>query len=160
MVNHEDFMRRAVALALKVPEYPFGAVIIRRSDGYCVGEGFNQSALNPTLHGEMVAINNCAELYKPEDWSGFDLYTTAEPCPMCQSAIEWAGIGAVYYGTSIPYLKQQQWWQIDIRAAEVSQRAAFRTTCVVGGILEAECNALFDNAPRCVFHAVQNQESK
>jgi tRNA(Arg) A34 adenosine deaminase TadA len=159
-MNHEDFMRRAIALASQVPKFPFGAVIVRRSDGYCAGEGFNQSGLNPTFHGEMVAINRCAELHRPSDWTGFDLYTTAEPCPMCQSAIEWAGIGTVYYGTSIPYLQQLHWWQIDIRAAEVSARTTFRNTNVVGGLLEAECNALFDTAPRGIFHGAAAQDSR
>lgn len=159
-MNHEEFMRRAIVQALQAPEFPFGAVIIRRSDGYCVGEGFNQSALNPTFHGEMVAINRCAERHRPVDWTGYDLYTTAEPCPMCQSAIEWAGIGTVYYGTSIPYLQQNFWRQIDIRAAEVSSRTAFSNTRVVGGLLEVECNALFDNATKGVFHNTGGQESR
>jgi len=151
-MNHEDFMRRAITLALKVPEFPFGAVIVKRATGEIVAEGFNQSALNPVFHGEMVAINRCAELHHPTDWSEFDLYTTAEPCPMCQSAIEWAGIACVYYGTSIPYLQKHNWWQINIRASEVITQTSFRNTTIVGGILEAECNALFDNAPRGIFH--------
>jgi tRNA(Arg) A34 adenosine deaminase TadA len=155
-MKQADFMRRAIALAAQVPEFPFGAVIVRRVDGRCVAEGYNQSALNPTLHGEMVAIHRCAELYRPADWSGFDLYTTAEPCPMCQSAIEWVGIGTVYYGTSIPYLREQNWWQIDIRASEVSERTFFRNTRIVGGLLEAECNALFDKAPRGAYHVKPN----
>lgn len=71
---------------------------------------------------------------------------------MCQSAIEWAGIGTVYYGTSIPYLQQHHWRQIDIRAVEVSSRTSFRNTRIVGGLLEAECNELFDKAPSGVFH--------
>lgn len=155
-MKHADFMRRAIALAAQVPEFPFGAVIVRRADGHCIAEGYNQSALNPTFHGEMMAIHRCAELYRPADWSGFDLYTTAEPCPMCQSAIEWVGIGTVYYGTSMPYLREQNWWQIDIRASEVSQRTFFRNTRIVGGLLEAECNALFDNAPKGVYHVKPN----
>ncbi|MGZ8095326.1 MAG: nucleoside deaminase [Methylosarcina sp.] len=159
-MKHTNFMRRAIALASHVPEFPFGAVIIRRSDGYCIGEGFNQSALNPTLHGEMVAIHQCAELHRPTDWSGFDLYTTAEPCPMCQSAIEWVGIGTVYYGTSIPYLQRQNWWQINIRASEVSERTSFRNTRIVGGLLEAECNALFDKAPKGIFHGKPSQNPR
>jgi tRNA(adenine34) deaminase len=159
-MNHEYFMRRAIALALQAPELPFGAVIIRRSDGYCAGEGYNQSALNPTFHGEMVAINHCAQLHRPTDWAGFDLYTTAEPCPMCQSAIEWAGIGTVYYGTSIPYLQRHHWRQINIRADEVSAKASFRNTRVVGGLLEAECNALFEKALRGVFHDTAAQDSR
>ena len=151
-MNHEYFMRRAIELALEVPQFPFGAIIVKRATGEIVAEGFNQSALNPTFHGEMVAINRCAELQQSADWTEFDLYTTAEPCPMCQSAIQWTGIAYVYYGTSIPYLQKNNWRQINIRASEVIAQTAFRNTTIVGGILEAECNALFDNAPRGVFH--------
>lgn len=151
-MNHEYFMRRAIELALAVPQFPFGAIIVKRETGEIVAEGFNQSALNPSFHGEMVAINRCAELLRPADWSGFDLYTTAEPCPMCQSAIQWAGIACVYYGTSIPYLTEHHWQQINIRASEVIAQTPFRKTIIVGGILEAECNALFDNAPKGIFH--------
>lgn len=151
-MTHEDYMGRAIELALQVPEFPFGAVIVRRATGEIVAEGYNRSALNPTWHGEIDAINRCAEDHRSADWSEFDLYTTAEPCPMCQGAIEWAGIGTVYYGTSIPYLQSRNWWQIEIRAEEVAAKTAFRKCRIVGGILEAECNALFDNAPRGMFH--------
>jgi tRNA(adenine34) deaminase len=152
-MNHEHFMRRAIELAKRAPQYPFGALIVRRDDGQCVGRGVNRSDLNPTYHGEMVAINDCAVRHRAEDWRGFDLYTTAEPCAMCQGAIEWAGIGRVFFGTSIPYLQKLGWWQIDLRAAEVSARAVFRDTLIVGGILEAECNALFAAACRGCFDA-------
>lgn len=151
-MTNENYMRRAIELALKVPEFPFGAVIVRRATGEIVAEGYNQSSLNPTFHGEMVAINRCAEIHRSADWSEFDLYTTAEPCPMCQSAIEWAGIATVYYGTSIPYLQKHNWRQINIRATEIIAQTAFRSSRIIGGILEHECNALFDRAPRGVFH--------
>ena len=42
-MHHDYFMRRAIALALKVPEFPFGAVIVRRETAEVVAEGFNQS---------------------------------------------------------------------------------------------------------------------
>lgn len=151
-MKHEYFMRLAIELALQAPQYPFGAVIVRRDNGLCVGEGFNRSVLNPTFHGEMVAINDCAMRYHPEDWSDFDLYTTAEPCAMCQGAIEWAGIGRVYYGASIPFLQKLGWRQIDLRAAEISTKTAFRKTLITGGILESECNALFAAAQQGRFH--------
>ena len=38
------------------------------------------------------------------------------------------------------------WRQIDIRAEEVARRTPFRNTRVIGGILEQECNALFEAA--------------
>lgn len=151
-MNEEAYMRRAIQLALAVPAFPFGAIIVNRTTGEIVAEGVNRSSENPTWHGEIVAINHCAAAHHPANWSEFDLYTTAEPCPMCQSAIEWAGIGRVFYGTSIPYLQKIHWNQIDIRATTVSTQTPFRHCTVIGGILEAECNALFDNAPRGRFH--------
>jgi tRNA(Arg) A34 adenosine deaminase TadA len=144
-------MRQAIALAKQVPRLPFGAVIVRRATGEIVAEGFNRSSESPTFHGEIDAINRCAAAHSSIDWTDLDLYTTAEPCPMCQSAIEWAGIATVYYGTSIPYLKDRGWWQIDIRAEEVARRTPFRQTKIVGGILESECNPLFDDAPKGTF---------
>jgi len=149
--SHEDYMRQAIALAKQVPRLPFGAVIVRRATGEIVAEGFNRSSESPTFHGEIDAINRCAAAHSSIDWTELDLYTTAEPCPMCQSAVEWAGIATVYYGTSIPYLKDRGWWQIDIRAEEVARRTLFRQTKIVGGILESECNPLFDDAPKGTF---------
>ncbi|CAA9892291.1 hypothetical protein METHB2_640003 [Candidatus Methylobacter favarea] len=52
----------------------------------------DQSLLNSTFHGQMVAINRCAELYSLADRSEFDLHATAQPCSMGQRAIEWTGI--------------------------------------------------------------------
>ena len=48
-MNHEYFMRRAIELALKAPQFPFGAIIVKRDTGEIIAEGFNQSTLNPTL---------------------------------------------------------------------------------------------------------------
>lgn len=146
MLNPEYFMQLAIKQALLNPDYPFGAVVVHRTSHKIVATGFNQASHNPTLHGEMVAINNSAAQHPSLDWQELDLYTTAEPCAMCQSAILWAGIGAVYYGTSIAYLQQQGWQQINIRAAEIIASSAFRQCALISGVLENECNALFDRA--------------
>ncbi len=144
--NHEHYMKLAIEEAKKMPEYPFGSVIVDRITGEIVAKGYNQSAHNPIFHGEIVAINHCAKHKKHKLWSELDLYTTAEPCSMCQSAIEWAGINNVYYGTSIPFLQSLNWQQINIRAQEVSDKTPFRSTRIFGGVLESECNELFLNA--------------
>ncbi len=144
--SHEYYMQFAIEEAKKIPKYPFGAVIVNRLTGEIISRGYNQSIDNPTLHGEIVAINNCAIHRSNNTWSEFDLYTTAEPCPMCQSAIEWAGIKNVFYGTSIPFLQNIGWKQINIRAQEVSDKTPFRNTEIIGGLLEEECNKLFQDA--------------
>jgi tRNA(adenine34) deaminase len=136
-------MRRAIELAANVPNLPFGAVIVDKESGEIVAEGWNKSSINPTWHGEIDAINRLAEVRADIDGSRLALYTTAEPCPMCQGAILWTGIESVVYGTSIRFLQSQEWRQIDILAEEVVRRSPTWRCTVIGGILEQECNALF-----------------
>ncbi len=80
---------------------PFGAVIVK--DGIVVGKGHNQVIKNndPTCHGEIMAIHKACKKLGTFDLSGCEIYTTAEPCPMCLSAILWANIEKVYYGCSV-----------------------------------------------------------
>jgi len=140
--DDESHMRRAIRLAANNPKYPFAAVIVDE-EKKVVGEGWNRSAQNPTWHGEMDAINKCAAAHPRIDWTRLTLYTTAEPCAMCQGAVAWAGIKRVVFGSSIPFLKSIDVWAIDIRAEELARLAAFRKCTVVGGVLEEECNKLF-----------------
>ncbi|WP_296321210.1 nucleoside deaminase [Treponema sp. UBA3813] len=80
---------------------PFGSVIVK--DGKIVGRGHNQvlSKHDPTCHGEMEAIRDACKNLKSHDLSGCELYTTAEPCPMCLGGILWANIRKVFYGCRI-----------------------------------------------------------
>lgn len=139
--NDELHMRRAIRLGGNNPKYPFGALLVDQK-GVVVGEGWNRSVHNPTWHGEMDAINKCAAAHPKINWTTLTIYTTAEPCAMCQGAVAWAGIKRVVFGSSIPFLKSLN-WAIDIRAEEVARLSAFRECAVVGGVLEEECNKLF-----------------
>ena len=78
---------------------PFGAVITDK-DGNIIAEGNNRvlCSNDPTAHAEIVAIRRACEKLKNYDLSGYILYTSCEPCPMCLSAIIWANIKEVYYG--------------------------------------------------------------
>ena len=145
-LDHSVYMRRAMVQAHQNPRQPFGAVIVKANDGSVVAEGYNRTPINPTYHGEIDAIDQYAGKHPGADWSGLVLYTTCEPCPMCQSAAMWAGIRAVVFGTSMPFIAKLGWWQIAIRAEEVIKRTSFRRCTLIGGILEPECNALFEAA--------------
>lgn len=138
-------MERAIELAKNAPSHPFGAVIVDVLRGSIVAEGFNQAKVNSTWHGEIVAIN---QFFARDHQAASEclLYTTAEPCPMCQSAILWAGFQGVVFGTSIEYLSQTGWRQIGISSREICGRTPFATCRIVGGVMERECNALFDLA--------------
>jgi tRNA(Arg) A34 adenosine deaminase TadA len=136
-------MRQAITEAQQVPARPFGAVIVDAGTAAVVARGHNHTDDSPTFHGEIDAINHLASSRYNRDGRLLALYTTAEPCPMCQAAIAWADLGLVVYGTSIPFLRDLGWWQIDVRAEELARRTPFRNITVVGGVLEEECNALF-----------------
>jgi tRNA(adenine34) deaminase len=142
-LHHEAFMRRAIELAANAPALPFGAVIVAKESRAIVAEGWNKSSINPTWHGEIDAINQLVA--SPPRINGADLvlYTTAEPCPMCQGAILWSGIETVVFGTSIRFLQENGWRQIDILAEEVVRRSPTWRCTLIGGVLEQECNALF-----------------
>ena len=144
--DDERYMTRAIRLAAHNRKFPFAAVLVDQEKDVVVGEGWNRSVHNPTWHGEMDAINKCAASHPKIDWTRLTIYTTAEPCAMCQGAVAWAGIRRVVFGSSIPFLKSLNWWAIDIRAEELARLAAFRQCAVVGGVLEEECNKLFRTA--------------
>lgn len=78
---------------------PFGAVIVDK-DGNIIANGNNQvlNSKDPTAHAEIVAVRNACKKLQTYDLSGYILYTSCEPCPMCLSAIIWSNIKKVYYG--------------------------------------------------------------
>ena len=97
-----DYMKEALQEAYegigKGHGGPFGAVVVK--DGSIVGRGHNGVLYkkDPTCHGEMEAIRDACNNLGTHDLSGCELYTTAEPCPMCLGGILWANIKTVYYG--------------------------------------------------------------
>jgi guanine deaminase len=97
----DDFMRRAIALALdnvrSARGGPFGAVIT--SGGHIISEGVNSvtSHNDPTAHAETNAIRAACRALGSFDLAGCDLYTTCEPCPMCLGAIYWSHLDRIFY---------------------------------------------------------------
>ena len=145
--EHEEFMGQAIEVARQNPQAPFGSVLVDRRVGKVVARGVNSSSANPTFHGEIAAINDYVQ-QGGNDWSELTLYTTAEPCCMCQGALLWAGVENVVFGISIADLKQLGWRQIDIPATEVVERSWSPDVQVVGGVRRDECLELFERVRR------------
>ena len=105
---------------------------------------------NPILHGEIDAILNLTRTEPNADWSRLVLCTTAEPCPMCSGAILWCGIPHVVFGTSIATLERLDLPQVSLSCGEIARRASssFAHLGITGGVLEGECNALFEEMAR------------
>lgn len=145
---HEHFMRIAINQARRNPRYPFGAVIARAADALLMASGVNDTKRNPILHGEIAAINDYMRAHGNQGWGSMILYTTAEPCPMCMSAMIWARIGGVVFGTSIAELRHVGFNQIEITAASVIRSAPFYHGALLGGVLAAETDRMFADRPR------------
>ncbi len=81
---------------------PFGAVITDL-DGNVISVASNLvlESHDPTAHAEVMAIRKASEKLGTHDLSKCILYATGYPCPMCLSAIIWANIRKVYYGTNL-----------------------------------------------------------
>lgn len=84
---------RGVAAGNKV----FGAAILRKSDQSIVIAGTNGETDNPLLHGEISTLNQFYELPDRPPTSELMFLSTHEPCPLCLSAITWAGFDNFYY---------------------------------------------------------------
>jgi tRNA(Arg) A34 adenosine deaminase TadA len=79
---------------------PFGAVIVK--DNEVVATGVNAVTLNndPTAHAEVSAIRNACKKLSTFNLKGCIVYSSCEPCPMCLSALYWAGVSKIYYGNT------------------------------------------------------------
>ncbi len=147
-MDHERHMRRAIQVARGNPDAPFGCVIVDGQTGEILAEGLNDAEKSPILHGETAAIMDLIERRPDADASAVVLYTTAEPCPMCSGAILWSGIPRVVLGTRLETLKGLGRPAIDLPCEEVSGRASFEGFGVTYGVLEGECDALFEEMAR------------
>jgi tRNA(Arg) A34 adenosine deaminase TadA len=95
------FMQRAFEMqqiAIDNGDQAYGAVIV--SNNIIVGQSWSRVILDadPTAHAEMAAIRDAARRLKNRDLNGAVIYSSSRPCPMCEAAAYWAGIGEMAYG--------------------------------------------------------------
>ncbi len=101
--DDERFMRMAIDLSVgNVAEGggPFGAVIVR--DGEVIATGVNRVTADndPTAHAEVNAIRAACASVGDFKLTGCTVYSSCEPCPMCLSALYWAGVARICYGNT------------------------------------------------------------
>ena len=102
-LEDQKFMQMAIELSIENIDSgggPFGAIIVR--DGELIAEGASRVVPNndPTAHAEVVAIRNACQKLQTFNLEGCTVYTSCEPCPMCLSALYWAGIERICYANT------------------------------------------------------------
>jgi guanine deaminase len=120
--NPKEIMKIAIKKAkegIKWGQTPFGAAIARKNkkgtyDIICVQHNEVWDNTDITEHAEINAIRKaCSRLGKIK-LTDCIIASTTEPCPMCFSAIHWAGIEEIYYGTSISDAKKANFSELTI----------------------------------------------
>lgn len=99
--DRDGFIGRAFEmrrLAVNKGDQPFGALVVR--DGLIVGQSWSRVVLDgdPTAHAEMAAIRDAAKRLKQRNLRNAVLYSSSRPCPMCEAAAYWAGVGSMIHG--------------------------------------------------------------
>ena len=88
--------------ALEKGEVPIGAVVVLGED--IIGRGYNQpiSKSDPTAHAEIMALRDASMNLNNYRLKDTLVYSTLEPCLMCEGALVHARIKKLFYSSSDP----------------------------------------------------------
>ena len=99
----KKFMQLAIDLSIENVANgggPFGAVIVRNGEVIATGTNRVTANCDPTAHAEVSAIRAACAKIGHFKLTGCTVYTSCEPCPMCLSALYWAGVERIFYGNT------------------------------------------------------------
>lgn len=146
--KEEKYMRLAIAAArenLKTMDGgPFGACVVKGNQVVAVARNTVLSKKDATNHAEINAIRKASKILNDYYLSGCVIYSTTEPCPMCFSAIHWAKIDAVYFGTAINDVKKLGFDELRISCKKMKLTGRSKVK-VIPGFLAKECHKLLED---------------
>ena len=143
---NEEFMRIAIQKTregIESGQTPFGACVVRGQEVIACDHNRVWEETNITSHAEIVAIREACKKLDTVDLSGCTIYTTTEPCPMCFSAIHWAKIDKIIFGTRIRDAQGAGFSELTISNEEMKQQGK-SPVIIRGDFMAQECKALFE----------------
>src|SRR3954463_15964200 len=144
-MSDADYMRMAIEKAragIAAGQSPFGSVIVRGNEVIACEHNLVWATPDATAHAEVTAIRAACKKVRDVKLGGSTLYSTTEPCPMCFSAIHWAGIDKIIYGASIADAQRAGFSELSISNFEM-KRLGGSPVEIVAGFMAAEAAALF-----------------
>ena len=126
-------MKKFMELAIKKAEEgvkkgnsPFGACIVKNGRVVAVAHNTVLVRKDATDHAEINAIHKACKKLRSYDLKGCTIYSTTEPCPMCFSAIHWARIDKIIFGTRIEDVKGLGFSELTISAEKMKKQGKSR----------------------------------
>lgn len=138
------YMTKALELAKKaaeIGEVPVGAVVVKKSTGEIVGEGYNKREIDKDslAHAEIIAIDKASKRLGGWRLIDCELYVTLEPCPMCAGAVINSRIERVVFGAR------------DMKAGSCGSVINLfelpynHKPDLLGGVMEQECSGILSD---------------
>ena len=130
-------------LSLDQGDAPFGSLITK--DNELIAEGINAANTKVSEHAEITALHNAHQIMGTSDLSGYTLYTSCEPCPMCSFMIREYKISRVVFALPSLYMGGYSKWEI-LQDTDLTKFNLFFGTPpeVTGGFMEAEAKQVME----------------
>jgi len=122
---------------------PFGASIVNGRRVVAVAHNTVLATQDPTAHAEINALRAAARKLKTFDLRGHVMVSSTEPCPMCFSAIHWARLDRVVYGTRIADVQRRGFHELALSCRRLARLGRSRVK-ITSGFMERACRRLLE----------------
>jgi tRNA(adenine34) deaminase len=141
MVEHKESGEKYMNMALEEAEkagqqgeVPVGAILVK-GDRVIARDHNRCIELNdPTAHAEVLVLRKAGRVLRNYRLNDTTMYVTAEPCPMCTSAMVHGRISRLVFGTLEP-----KFGAVESRFRLLHDNGLNHKVKVERGILEKEC---------------------
>jgi len=100
-MDNKQYLKLAVEQAKESVSqggFPAGAVVVKDDKIISKGVSLGFKLNDPTSHAETSSIREACKTLQTTDLSGAILFASLQPCLMCFSVANWAGISRIVFG--------------------------------------------------------------
>src|SRR4030042_6090546 len=133
----ERYMRMAVETAVRAGqkgEVPVGAVLVKGDQVLASDHNRCIELCDPTAHAEILVLRKAGKVLGNYRLNGAVMYVTAEPCPMCVSAMMHGRVSRLVFGAPEP-----KFGAVESKFNLLKSEGFNHRMEVERGVLEREC---------------------
>ena len=140
----KEFDERMMKMALEQAEkgrergeVPVGAILLKGHQVLAKDHNRCIELSDPTAHAEILVLRKGGEILRNYRLNGTVMYVTAEPCPMCVSAMVHGRISRLVFGSCEP-----KFGAVESKFRLLNDQGLNHKVKVDQGILEKECGEI------------------